>query len=277
MIANLKRLSKLAGQYLDSRRNCGRYREDFEGVERFCMFLGYPRSGHTLVCSILDAHPEVVIANELHALRYVDYGFSRDQLYYLLLKNSEEFHAAGQEYTGYSYNVPNQWQGRYRKLRVIGDKRADRSLIRLRSKPERLDRLQEAVGVEVRYIHIVRNPYDVIASVATKTDKKNFQESIDFFFMLAEGVTRAEEQIPASGWLEIRQETIVATPEDSIRKLCHYLGVEPDEGYVKDCAGIVFASPNKVRHKASWTPESIGQVTERMKPFPFFEGYSFES
>lgn len=241
------------------------------------MFLGYPRSGHTLVSSILDAHPDVIIANELHALRYIEYGFSRDQLFWLLLENSEEFHARGQEYTGYSYKVPNQWQGRYRNLRVIGDKRADRSLIRLRAKPHLLETLRSVIGVEIRFIHVVRNPFDMIASIATKSDKKDFQQSVDFFFMLAEEVVRAETEIPGPEWLEIRQETIVAQPEESIRRLCAHIGVEPGEDYVTDCAGIVFSSPNKIRHKAPWTPELTEQVAEKMKEYSFFDGYSIES
>jgi hypothetical protein len=34
-----------------------RHRASFAHVESFCMFIGYPRSGHTLIGSILDAHP----------------------------------------------------------------------------------------------------------------------------------------------------------------------------------------------------------------------------
>ena len=36
----------------------------FDDVEAFCVFIGYTRSGHSLVGSILDAHDEAVIAHE---------------------------------------------------------------------------------------------------------------------------------------------------------------------------------------------------------------------
>src|SRR4051812_7341147 len=90
-----------------------RRRSAFSGVKTFCMFLGYPRSGHSLVGSLLDAHPNMVIAHELDVLKFVRAGFSCEQIFYLLLENSENYAKAGRKYSGYSYAVPNQWQGRF--------------------------------------------------------------------------------------------------------------------------------------------------------------------
>jgi hypothetical protein len=53
----------------------------FDDVGTYCMFIGCPRSGHTLIGAILDAHPNVVIAHELDALKYIRYGFGRLQLF----------------------------------------------------------------------------------------------------------------------------------------------------------------------------------------------------
>jgi hypothetical protein len=60
----------------------------FDQVENFCMFIGYPRSGHTLVGSLLDAHPNIILADELNALKFIEAGFSERQIFYLLLRNS---------------------------------------------------------------------------------------------------------------------------------------------------------------------------------------------
>jgi len=50
-------------------------------LEGYCMFIGYSRSGHTLVGSLLDAHPEMVIAHELDALKYIMAGFGRRTIF----------------------------------------------------------------------------------------------------------------------------------------------------------------------------------------------------
>ena len=45
-----------------------RHRDDFAAVRTFLLFVGHPRSGHSLVGSLLDAHPDVVVSHELDAL-----------------------------------------------------------------------------------------------------------------------------------------------------------------------------------------------------------------
>lgn len=67
----------------------------FEEVEAYCMFLGYARSGHSLLGSLLDAHPDVVIAHELDALRYLRGAFGRAQVYSLILQNARRFADGG--------------------------------------------------------------------------------------------------------------------------------------------------------------------------------------
>ena len=40
----------------------------FARLQSFILFIGYERSGHTLVSALLDAHPHIVIAHEYHLL-----------------------------------------------------------------------------------------------------------------------------------------------------------------------------------------------------------------
>ncbi|MDP9138749.1 MAG: hypothetical protein M3N38_11330, partial [Pseudomonadota bacterium] len=55
----------------------------FDDLEVYCTFIGYPRSGHSIMGSLLDAHPNIIIAHELDALRFLKAGFSERQLYFL--------------------------------------------------------------------------------------------------------------------------------------------------------------------------------------------------
>ncbi len=87
------------------------------------MFVGHPRSGHSLIGALLDAHPEIVIAHEFNALRFIQSDCDRNQLFIKLLLRSRKFTKTGRRWNGYKYTVPNQWHGCYRKLKVIGDKK----------------------------------------------------------------------------------------------------------------------------------------------------------
>ena len=104
----------------------------FTDVKNYVMFIGYPRSGHTLVGFLLDAHPNALVASQTSALRYFRHGFSTQQTFYVLVQNSRQVARTGREQRRYSYDVPNQWQGRFGKLKVIGE---STGLTRLRRNP----------------------------------------------------------------------------------------------------------------------------------------------
>jgi len=44
---------------------------DFSKLRNFVLFVGYPRSGHSLVGSLIDAHPHAIIAHEVKTLANV--------------------------------------------------------------------------------------------------------------------------------------------------------------------------------------------------------------
>jgi len=122
-------------QYVKSAVLKSHFKWDVDEIERYAMFVGYPRSGHTLVGSLLDAHPDMVISHELDALRYLRAGFSRDQIFSLILHKDKVFTGKGREWTGYDYAVEGLWQGKYRTLKVIGDKKGGGSSRHLQAKP----------------------------------------------------------------------------------------------------------------------------------------------
>ncbi len=86
--------------YLRSRARAPEVEHLLSGVQSFCLFVGFPRSGHRLYEALLDAHPNIVIAHELDALGLFDAGFSDSQVCYLVLRNSEAFAQRGRGWSG---------------------------------------------------------------------------------------------------------------------------------------------------------------------------------
>ena len=64
--------------------------EVISSVKLFVLFVNYPRSGSSITGSILDAHPNVIMANELNVLEWVQENpnYSKDQLFNSLFENS---------------------------------------------------------------------------------------------------------------------------------------------------------------------------------------------
>ena len=91
------------------------------------MFIGYERSGHSLVAALLDAHPNMVIADENYAFRtwerFLPKDKTRDNFFQALYTNAVQVATRGERSSdkckstlGYMYRVPNQWQGSFDKV-----------------------------------------------------------------------------------------------------------------------------------------------------------------
>ena len=92
---SIRRKLRLVGLYVTSLLENRSNAEFFRDIETYCMFIGYPRTGHSLIGSLLDAHPRIVIAHELDAVNLFKRGFSRNQVFHLLLENSKKMAAMG--------------------------------------------------------------------------------------------------------------------------------------------------------------------------------------
>lgn len=274
--------------YATSKLKARAYDKAFASVQNYCWFLGYPRSGHTLVGSLLDAHPEIIIAQELHALKYVDKGFSKNQLFYLCLKRSEDFTKAGRIWSGYDYNIPNQWNGRFRELKVIGDKKGGASAGTLMRHPHLVSKLVETLHMPMRVIHVVRNPYDNITTIKRRAAERldrlgvdresmSIEDAIKMYFKFSKTIQAVKQEIPSQDMYDLRHEDLIANPKQTVADLCRFLGVEPTDDYLTDCASIVYASPNKSRNSFNWTPEQIQIVADEIAKYPFLKGYTFDS
>ena len=84
----------------------------FANLRSYVMFIGQPRSGTSLLGSLLNAHRNVLVSQELNALKYVRRGYSKNQLFWLIKENERKFARSGRKWTGYEYNVDSKWQGK---------------------------------------------------------------------------------------------------------------------------------------------------------------------
>jgi hypothetical protein len=241
----------------------------------YALFIGYPRSGHTLIAALLDAHPRMAFANGLDATAHLALGFNVEQLAALSISNSRKFTRHGRRSNGFDYAVPGGWHGRWDRLEVIGDKSGDLFSAHLVDNPELMDSTLEILGERGRFIHVVRNPYDCISTIASR-GKMSLAEATDTFFALSAANQRARSMIPASAWRDVYLEDLIGQPADELAKLCRFLGQSADPAYLDNCAQLVFDSPRRSRDAARWTPKLIAHAAARMRPFDWLSGYDFE-
>lgn len=251
-----------------------RHEADFSGVERFCLFVGYPRSGHSLVGACLNAHPDAVISSELPAPLWIMRGCSREELYGRILARAIWFDFFGNR-SNYRYQVPNKWQGRFRRLKVIGDKRGGWVTRTLAETPDFFDRVRDLVGVPCRFVHVVRNPFDNIAAISI-AGKTSLEAGVNTYFRHVDVTRRLGAFCRDGELLTIHHEQMIADPGQELTALCEHLGLDPAPDYLKACAKIVFPAPTNTRQKVVWTAAERAKVAARIEEVPFLRDYQFD-
>lgn len=271
----LNEVEQYLGFIEQARHAAAQHTQDYAHLRYYCMFVGYPRSGHSIVGSMLDAHPNMVVAQELDALRCLAAGMDRRLIFHFLMENAKRFTEQGRSWNDYAYGVPNQWQGRFDRLEVIGDKKGGRSSTHLIRQPEALDELRKLVGLPLRLVHVVRNPYDNIATLASKHQLSLFQAA-QLYFQLASSVAALKERVGQDEIIDLRHEDLIADPRQTMARLCGFMGQVATADYLDACAGIVYASPHQSRREAQWPDGLREEIQAAMQKFPFLSGYGYD-
>jgi sulfotransferase family protein len=261
--------------FTSSSQGAQRLSNSLDSLRYYCTFIGYPRSGHSLVGSLLDAHPNIIIAHELDSLLFLKSGFSDRQLYYLLLENSRIFAQHGRVWGAYSYAVPDQYQGRYTELRVIGDKKGGGTTDRIRQDWHLLERLVRTVTLTHRFVHVIRNPFDNIATIA-KRQTRDVARVADWYISLCRTNQRLRSELQEKV-MDLHYEDFLQTPTACLARLCEFLGLAPDDDYLNACCAIINPTLHKSRHEVIWTAGARQLVEREIRNCDFLRGYSFDN
>lgn len=249
----------------------------FKDVETYCMFIGGTRSGGSLTGALLDAHPEVILADGMDALRFVTAGFRREQIFQILLDRSKRQAKTGRISAGRPYVVSGQWNGRFAKLRVIGDIKSAVSTNRFGEDPMLLDRLLDTMkGLNVRFIQVVRNPYDSISEMTLRSGR-TFESAVHYYVDNCLTVSGIRKRIGEGNLIIIRNDQLISETENTLRGICGFLGIADHEDYLDSCRRFVDKSPVRSRYSVQWSPDLIDAVKTRIVGrFDFLHGYSYE-
>lgn len=254
-----------------------RREQPFGEVRTFVCFVGHNKSGTSMLGALLDAHPRMVVSDEVDALGYVDLGFRRDELFHLLLRGSRTEARKGRvtarRLEPYSYLVPGWYQGTADSPVVVGDSTSGTSTRRIGADPALLDRLRTLVGVDVRLIQVVRNPFDPIAVMMVRGGR-TFDDAVDRYFRACSTLRDLRGRAGPGELLAVRYEDFCADSAGHLARVCEFLGVPADARYLAACSSIIRTEPARDRDRVEWSADAIRTVERRIADFDFLEGYS---
>ena len=292
-------------------------------MEKFVFFIGYPRSGHSIVGSFMDAHPHMVIAHEFMLFKRfrkssIEKGEipllqDKDYLFNALYRSSVRdsmmgWRSEGRDSKNYTLSVDSPWLGRYDGyISVIGDKSGGMTANMYSESPEEFvaqyEQLRKTVGIPIKVIHCIRNPYDMLAtSVLYRTGSKRSVSSFKLKMRELNGtefmnarlnsenlmklklnvlenqvgaVSSIIDLVGADNILELHNGELVSDPKSSLTKLCAFLEVDCSAEYIQTCSSKVFKSVSKTRDMVVWPLEVQNKIENLINKYPFFDGYSF--
>ena len=279
-------------------------------VKRFVLFVGIGRSGSSILGSLMDAHPHVVISNEYYILNR--FLFKKNDIFNALYARTiRSLTKLCNNSKGYTLEVDGLWQADYSDyIEVFGDKSASHvSRFYLQNKQrfiENYDILRRILDMPILVIHPLRNPFDIITTLAItkftayrdigELEKRSFESkavikelklqnltvfqniAIANVFSVFDAAQELTENVfGKENVLEVHNCDLVSYPKRTLSRIFDFLEVDTTEHYLDVCAEKVFKSVSRSRNVIKWTPEQIEMVERRMKKYKFLQRYSYTS
>ena len=275
-------------------------------VKTFVFFIGHGRSGHSIVGSIMDSHPNMVIASEVDVFARLSDGSlvpTKAEIFNALWVNSKETIINGlrSKYAkgkGYDLYVDGLYEGRYvDHIDVIGDKKGGITTQMLATEPDKWSQVYnilKSLNVSIKVILVIRNPYDNIATGAFygfnpnnianikqsnntyNIDPAIIQRNIVRYFLYHQAIINAKKKYNLD-IIEIHTKDLISDPRGTLLNLCNSLGVTCSDNYLKICSSKIFKTESRTRHLVKWTDEQLVTIQQNIEKYRCLKGYNFNS
>jgi hypothetical protein len=239
---------------------------------KFLLIIGNARSGSTILGAVLDAHPNMAVANETVESANLWRRLDGKAILEGIFKNAEQqaFDATRSAVCGHK----SQWTpAQKQEIRVVGDKVWNPATLFLHGKYDLIPSLEERVGAPVTIIHACRNPFDAISSMHLKSGAP-ICDRIRWYSAHCEAVAAISERMPKDRFLHFHHEELIQRPSETLRNCCRFLDVPFSEEYLERCKPLLLDYPRQTRRQVSWSPEDSARVKELTNLFSWLKIYS---
>ncbi len=240
--------------------------------------VGCPRSGTTLLQRMLDAHPDLAVANDTHFIPRVADAFSiqkncpLDQALVNAVRNYKRFHRMGLEghevlkasetadsYAGFISALYTRFARQQGKT-IAGEKTPDYV--------KRIPLLHRLFP-DARFIHIIRDGRDVALSTLDWATENKGPGKLELWRKEPLGLAAlwwawqvrlgrcAGRELPAHQYLEVRYESLVGESRATLRTLCQFLNI-PFRAEMEHFYSGKTVQDATLSAKSAWLPATPG-------------------
>lgn len=239
-----------------------------QDINNFLLFIGYPRSGHTIVANIVNTHKNILVSDEVGIMKHNI--IQKNKIIKSIIKRSKEVDI---RYTSVYKNVDYQKEEiKKEKIILIGDKHANKNTIFINKNFNKLISLQNIF--DVKLLHIIRNPYDMITTNFLRRGKKwdnNLYNIIDHFDILFSTVQKIKKYYNV---IDIYLEDLIYYPINNICYLFEELKFPIEDNiFLNRLTGKLIEKPNESRHLIEWKEDQVKLVENMFNKYEFLNIY----
>lgn len=237
-------------------------------MKYFLLFIGYPKSGNTLVANILNSNPNVICSSQLNI-------FADDNIDFNLIKS----------YNNSTWkNITQIKHVTKQEIKVIGDETGHKTVELLKSNPQKLGIVKSKINVPIKWIHMVRNPFDNLSTWAKfnyENKLKNGQESyktyeldnvINKYIDLNNTISKIKL---SENVLTIRHEYVITRMHNTLEEMCNFLEISFDPDWRDNVRNAVWKKPIITRREMPWNQKQKGIVHDLIAKYDWLSGYDY--
>jgi hypothetical protein len=158
----------------------------------------------------------------------------------------------------------------------VGDSTTGASTRNLASNPVLLQKIHGSMpGVNVKFIHVIRNPFDPIAASMIR-GRRTFEDAFENYFSSCQFLSSLRNRISPSDVFSVHYEDFVSEPRSKLEEICNFLGLETTDEYLNACAQVIHTSDD-TRSMVQWKTEWINAVHAQIATYDFLQGYTFDA
>lgn len=240
----------------------------------FCLFLGHARTGRGIVGNLLDAHPNAIVCNSCQSVgRVLDGTLDRRALFRrIVLSSLTRAQQQRRSFVKLNRGVyPYRIEGQIKSdndIFVLGDcgvssARSFGKLGTARAR-ERLDKFKATISVPLKCLHVVRNPFDMVAMEPSLENA--FEENVS--------VIRALRDALGEDLLDVYYEDLLADPKNQLQRILEFLGLDADDSYLDMTRKYLRDAPRQRRFEVIWSEESRRGLQEVVDRHDCYHRYS---
>ena len=246
-------------------------------MNNWITICGDAQSGSTIVSAILDSHPNVRLANEQRLIsRWKLRGWSKEQILECVLKSGQGSFRKTMALPG-----SGNWTTRENQdsLLAIGDKYGH-DLLRV-AKREGLDvgllaEFGEFIGLPIKLIHTIRNPYDNISAQLDHPRRiKETDEIYDWSICRYEELYEIIDPVlNRYSHFNLHNDSLIKDPRWVLTELCGYLEIPVVEPWLTTAVDAVFTKPHNRKDNREWLSGAKKDIEVRLiDKYPYFNRY----